>query len=166
MHAVAGFPLSKAEAYVKLRRPFCVNDLASERLLLDRRGFYRKMTEHNIPVPRHVFVNRDDPSAEQVIVETDDYIEVDGVRINRPFVEKPVNAEDHNVYIYYPTRLGGGSKRLFRKVRCVGVCGPRRQPRASSPRVCPACRSAINPASSTRTSRKCDAKARTSMRSL
>ena len=49
-------------------------------------------------------------------MESDDHVEVGGVSFNKPFVEKPVNADDHNIRIYYPSSAGGGSQRLFRKV--------------------------------------------------
>ena len=32
----------------------------------------------------------------------DDSVIVNGVVFNKPFVEKPVDAEDHNIIIYYP----------------------------------------------------------------
>ncbi|CAB1319051.1 unnamed protein product, partial [Coregonus sp. 'balchen'] len=50
------------------------------------------------------------------LVEGEDHVEVNGEVFQKPFVEKPVSAEDHNVYIYYPTSAGGGSQRLFRKI--------------------------------------------------
>merc|ERR1719320_1733119 len=46
----------------------------------------------------------------------DDSVVVNGVIFNKPFVEKPVDAEDHNIIIYYPASAGGGSQRLFRKI--------------------------------------------------
>jgi hypothetical protein len=49
-------------------------------------------------------------------IEQDDSIEVNGVVIRKPFVEKPVDADDHNIRIYYPSSAGGGCKTLFRKV--------------------------------------------------
>jgi len=52
-------------------------------------------------------------------MEADDFIEVNSTVFHKPFVEKPVSAEDHNVYIYFPTSAGGGSQRLFRKVSLV-----------------------------------------------
>lgn len=39
-------------------------------------------------------------------VEEEDYVELDGMRIDKPFVEKPVSGEDHNVRL--AVSLGGG----------------------------------------------------------
>ena len=49
--------------------------------------------------------------------EFDDHIEYKGKKLYKPFVEKPFNGDDHNIYIYYPPNHGGGSKRLFRKTK-------------------------------------------------
>ncbi|POM60006.1 Inositol hexakisphosphate and diphosphoinositol-pentakisphosphate Kinase, partial [Phytophthora palmivora] len=112
-----GFPLEKTEEYVRRVRPVLVNELGMQHVLFDRRKVYALLMRHGIQVPRHVIVNRDLPGGMQdELIEHDNYVEINGVRINKPFVEKPANAEDHNVYIYYPTSAGGGSKRLFRKV--------------------------------------------------
>ena len=49
--------------------------------------------------------------------EYDEYIVYNGRKIMKPFVEKPRNGDDHNIYIYYPMSHGGGQTRLFRKTR-------------------------------------------------
>ena len=61
-------------------------------------------------------MNHQEDRNEETLIEGDDWIEVHGVKFNKPVVEKPVDAEDHNIYIYYPLSAGGGSKRLHRKV--------------------------------------------------
>jgi len=131
------FPLDKAISYVKLRKPFCINDLPPQALLWDRRLVGAVLDHLGVPTPTRLEVSRDGgPKVEPELVEImknklgltlggfsvtpevklredGDAIIVDGVHMEKPFVEKPVSGEDHNVYIYF---RGGGGRRLFRKV--------------------------------------------------
>ncbi|KAH7138909.1 histidine phosphatase superfamily-domain-containing protein [Dendryphion nanum] len=144
-----GFPLDKAIAYVRLRKPFCVNDLPMQQVLWDRRLCLQILDKLNVPTPRRVEVNRDGgprlpspdfakalvertgvtlqgpsdgtggglpPPSKVEMVDGGNAIRVDGVTLPKPFVEKPVSGEDHNVYIYNHKKDGGGGRRLFRKV--------------------------------------------------
>lgn len=72
---------------MKLRAPFCINDLSTEHILRSRVRFYEVLKQFNIPVPMHVIVDRSGPTP-PVVIESEDYIEVDGVRLAKPFVEK------------------------------------------------------------------------------
>ncbi|KDQ64480.1 hypothetical protein JAAARDRAFT_28111 [Jaapia argillacea MUCL 33604] len=131
------FPLDKAISYVKLRNPFCINDLPQQALLWDRRLVLAVLDHMNVPTPRRLEVSRDGgPKIEQelkelmkyklgieiggfqvtpevTLREDGDAIIIDGQVLEKPFVEKPVSGEDHNVYIYFK---GGQGRRLFRKI--------------------------------------------------
>jgi len=121
-----GFPLEKATKYAELRKPFLVNELKTQFLLKDRRHVMKLLEKFGVPTPHHIAVNRDSKSPsgyplqvnkESDMEEFDDYIVVNGKRLDKPFVEKPVDGDNHNVYIYYPRSAGGGSCHLFRKVK-------------------------------------------------
>lgn len=146
-----GFPLDKAIAYAKLRKPFCVNDLPMQKVLWDRRLCLMILDQMGVPTPKRVEVNRDGgpvlesteladhihrltgvkldgpedgtgggaPRTQNVSMSEDgESLVVDGKVFRKPFVEKPVNGEDHNIHIYFPNdqQYGGGGRKLFRKV--------------------------------------------------
>ena len=132
------FPLAKACQYVQLRQPLCVNDLPLQELLWDRRLVGAVLDHLKVPTPTRIEVSRDggpkvsDELRKSVfdriglvlgsqrsvstvrLREDGDAIIIDGKVLEKPFVEKPVSGEDHNVYIYFK---GGGGRRLFRKAR-------------------------------------------------
>ncbi|KAJ2736556.1 inositol hexakisphosphate and diphosphoinositol-pentakisphosphate kinase [Coemansia sp. BCRC 34962] len=138
----AGFPLEKALQYTRLRKPFSVNSLVRQFLLFDRRLVLEMLRHIGVPTPFHLVASRDGgpavhpllrrvveqrmgftlggPMAQQVgdIVEEvdEDTLRVGGKTIRKPFVEKPCDAEDHNIYVYYASHQGGGVRRLFRKI--------------------------------------------------
>lgn len=131
------FPLDKAISYVKLRNPLCINDLPTQALLWDRRLVGQILDHLCIPTPFRLEVSRDggpkiSPELQKTMKdklgvelgghrhapdvklrEDGDAIIIDGQVLEKPFVEKPVSGEDHNVYIYF---RGGCGRRLFRKV--------------------------------------------------
>ena len=53
-------------------------------------------------MPFHVILDRDIADTPNVVEEFDEYIVVNGVTVNKPLVEKPVDAEDHNIYVSTP----------------------------------------------------------------
>jgi inositol-hexakisphosphate/diphosphoinositol-pentakisphosphate 1-kinase len=56
------------------------------------------------------------PIPEVTLRKDGNAIIIDGQMMEKPFVEKPVSGEDHNVYIYF---RDSGGRRLFRKVKSI-----------------------------------------------
>ena len=141
-----GFPLEKAIAYVKARKPFCVNDVPMQKVLWDRRVCLRLLDRIGVSTPQRIEVSRDggpkiltpdivrhirDVSGIQLeatesvkvhaprkveMLDNGDILSVDGTLLRKPFVEKPTSGEDHNIIIYFPQASGGGARKLFRKI--------------------------------------------------
>ncbi|KAF9188009.1 hypothetical protein BGZ50_001635 [Haplosporangium sp. Z 11] len=133
-----GFPLRKAIDYVKLRTPFCVNEVDMQTVLWDRRHVLEILDQINIHTPKRLVMDRDGgPKLDARVLQKlnlrgvsvieeraepefriidQDTIQIGDKVITKPFVEKPVSGEDHNIHIYYHSSAGGGARRLFRKI--------------------------------------------------
>ena len=110
-----GFPLDKAIKYAELVKPIELNRLESQRKLRNRADVYETLKAYEVPVPKFTVI--DHLIEGDAVDEHADYIEYKGIRISKPFVEKPIDADNHNIHIYYPvTGVGGGVKRLIRKI--------------------------------------------------
>lgn len=132
--------MDKAIEYTKLRKPFVVNDVFMQTLLWDRRVVLSILDAIGVPTPPRLVVTRDggpkvDPMAamtfkqctgmdiDRVIAKyatntksvshSKEGIFVDGQFLDKTFIEKPADSENHNINIYY---ANGGGRRLFRKV--------------------------------------------------
>lgn len=139
----SGFPLDKAISYVEYRKPYLINDLILQKALWDRRLVLTLLNHANVPTPQRLEISRDggpqlDDSLWQKLTNSgmteeqlesltdqvepewdlidDDILRVGNQELRKPYVEKPVDGEDHNVYIYYPKSTGGGGRKLFRKI--------------------------------------------------
>jgi inositol-hexakisphosphate/diphosphoinositol-pentakisphosphate 1-kinase len=131
---------------VKARKPFCVNDVPLQRILWDRRLCLSMLDKINVRTPSRLEVSRDggpavltpevakyvrDVSGVELdtadsgkyraprtveLLDNGDVLSVDGSLLKKPFVEKPISGEDHNIVIYFPSSAGGGARKLFRKI--------------------------------------------------
>lgn len=155
----SGFPLEKAIAYANYRKPYIINDLILQKTLWDRRLVLSILNHANVSTPERLEISRDggphvDESLKNKLKEVglkdeqiqnltnqnepdwkmvdEDTLLVEGKIMKKPYVEKPVDGEDHNVYIYYPKSTGGGGRRLFRK---IGNKSSEFDPELSTPRT-------------------------------
>jgi inositol-hexakisphosphate/diphosphoinositol-pentakisphosphate 1-kinase len=122
-----------------LRKPICINDLPMQKVFWDRRVVLQILDTINVATPERLEASRDggpnmDPRVVKIVakelgiridtprpkpvvtMEDHDTLVIDGKKLKKPFVEKPVSGEDHNINIYFSSENGGGGRRLFRKV--------------------------------------------------
>ena len=90
-----------------------VTEYKPKAVLGDRKDSDFMVEDTDIPMKDELLFEDDDLNLQ----EYEDYIMIDGQRLQKPFVEKPVNAEDHEIKIYYSSLnpCGSGYNVLFRK---------------------------------------------------
>ena len=122
------YPLAKVEEYAMRVKPVSINDLPMQHVLQDRRKVFRLLRENGIPLPDHVVLTDAEVAGPgeyrwDEIEERDDAICLKGgeVLLPRPFVEKPVDADDHNIRVYFREDDGGGCQVSCHTLACSTV---------------------------------------------
>ncbi|KAJ1339742.1 hypothetical protein BSLG_005648 [Batrachochytrium salamandrivorans] len=89
---------------------FCINNLPMQELLLDRRLVLSVLDAISVPTPRRIMGYQNDLPQMRPDIETH---LATLVLIWMNLAENPISGEDHNVYIYYDAKSGGGVRKLF-----------------------------------------------------
>lgn len=113
----SGLPYEKVVSYVTKYKPFLVNDIYKQATLFDRRSMYTILKDNGVPINDYVIYDKSTDPHGVHFREFDNRIEVYGKAIMKPFVEKPFNAEDHYIHIYYGVDDKFGTTRLMRKTK-------------------------------------------------
>lgn len=98
------FPLEKVLEYADLRKPILVNNLYMQPVMLDRRRIRKALASAGVPTPPAISLDRSSgdtamqmgPDANTLSV----YSPTRGRKYNisKPFVEKPVDPDDHSTF--------------------------------------------------------------------
>lgn len=103
------FPLDAVLQYVELRSPLLINNLYMQRFLMDRRDIRAHLARAGVPIPPAVCADRSAGDSITQMGHQGNTLIVHGPRkasgcsLQKPFVEKPVDAEDHSKLLDSPS---------------------------------------------------------------
>lgn len=108
--------LSLIMTYVEKCSPYLINDVHFQHLLKDRQLMVETLQDHGIRAPPFYILGPEDE-----VAEYDDHLVVGNTTIHKPYIEKPLDTEDHAIAIYYTSETGRGST-LLGKANEVRSC--------------------------------------------
>jgi hypothetical protein len=90
--------------------------LTPPRIEVDRDGGPQLPKRVSDQIQRDWNMRIDNPRTDTDLKYDEEKVEANGKVVRKPFVEKPVSGENHNINIYFAKKKGGGGRRLFRKI--------------------------------------------------
>lgn len=102
------FPLQKVLRYISLRSPLLINNLHMQPAMMDRRLIRRVLKRAGVPIPPAIYLDRSagdtvtQSGHNQNVLVIDSPCRCSTFSIEKPFVEKPVDPEDHSTFPALP----------------------------------------------------------------